>query len=53
LCGPAFFAASVLAAKTGGLSLMWGMTALAGCFQAGLSRVIHRLRALFPAEVTG
>jgi NCS2 family nucleobase:cation symporter-2 len=42
-----------LAAKTGGLSLLFGMTFVAGAFEALFSRVIKRLRFLFPAEVTG
>ena len=53
VCGPSYLSASLLAAKTGGLSLLFGMTAAAGCFEVLLSRVMHRLRALFPAEVTG
>jgi NCS2 family nucleobase:cation symporter-2 len=53
LCGPAYFSVSLLAARTGGLPLVFGMTALAGCFEALLSRLVYRLRALFPTEVTG
>jgi xanthine permease XanP len=53
VCGPAYLSASVLAVKNGGLSLLFGMTALTGVFQVGLSRVIGRLRVLFPVEVTG
>jgi len=53
LPGPAFFPSSLLAAQTGGLSLVFGMTFLTGLFQALLSRFIHRLRALLPPEVTG
>lgn len=53
LPGPTFYPASLLAAQTGGLSLVFGMTLLSGLFQALLSRVIHRLRALLPPEVTG
>lgn len=53
LCGPAYFSASLLAARTGGLSLMFGMTLLAGAFEALFSRVVYRLRALFPSEVAG
>ncbi len=50
LCGPAYLSASpLLAAKTGGLSLLFGMTAIAGVVEAMLSRVIHRLQVLFPA----
>lgn len=53
VCGPSFLAASILAAKTGGLSLLFGMTAVSGFFEALFSRVVNRLRFLFPAEVTG
>ena len=51
--GPAFLSASLLAGKAGGLPLIFGMTAVAGCFEALFSRVIARMRAVFPAEVTG
>lgn len=51
--GPAFLAASLMAAKTGGLSLLFGMTAVGGVFEALFSRIVARLRAFFPAEVTG
>ena len=53
VCGPSFLTASVLAAKTGGLSLMFGMTFVAGALEALFSRLVRRLRFLFPAEVTG
>jgi len=53
LSGPAYLSTSLLAAQTGGLSLVFGMTVIAGCFEALLSRVVYRLRALFPTEVTG
>src|SRR5262245_48403935 len=53
LCGPAYFSASLLAARTGGLPLLFGMTVVSGLFEALLSRMLHRLRVLFPAEVTG
>lgn len=53
LCGPSFLTASIMCAKTGGLPLVFGMTAFAGLFEALFSRIIHRLRVLFPTEVTG
>ncbi len=53
LNGPAFLSASILAGKSGGLSLIFGMTFLGGIFEAFFSRVAVRMRALFPAEVTG
>ncbi len=53
LNGPAFLSASLMAGKMGGLSLIFGMTALAGVFEAFFSRLLSRMRAVFPAEVTG
>lgn len=53
VCGPSFMAASILAVKTGGLSMLFGMTVLAGLFEAFLSRFIQKVRFLFPTEVTG
>jgi xanthine permease XanP len=51
--GPAFLSASIMAGKTGGLSLIFGMTMIGGIFETFFSRLITRLRAWFPAEVTG
>ena len=53
LCGPSYLAVSVQAAWVGGLPLMHGMIMLAGIFEALFSRVVHRLKFLFPNEVTG
>ncbi len=53
LNGPAFLTASLMAGKAGGFSLIFGMTAVAGCFEAVFSRLISRMRSVFPAEVTG
>jgi len=53
LCGPNFFIASMEAAWLGGLPLMRGMTIAAGLVEALFARVIHRLRSLFPPEITG
>ncbi len=53
LCGPNFFTSSMEAAWLGGLPLMRGMTIAAGLFEALFSRVIHRLKFLFPPEITG
>ncbi len=39
--------------ETGGLPLVFGMTAFAGAIEALFSRAIHKLRVLFPTEVTG
>jgi NCS2 family nucleobase:cation symporter-2 len=51
--GPAYLSASLLAVKTGGLSLLCGMTIIGGVFEALVSRLVERLRALFPPEVAG
>jgi NCS2 family nucleobase:cation symporter-2 len=53
LAGPAFVPASLVAAKIGGLSLVCGMTVLAGLVQVLFSTTVRRLRALLPPEVTG
>ncbi len=52
-CDPGYISASLLAAKTGGLPLLFGMTALSGCFEMALSRVIQRTRRIFTPEVMG
>lgn len=51
--GPAFVPASLLAGKEGGLALIFGMTAVAGIFEALFSQVVGRMRKFFPPEVTG
>lgn len=43
----------LLAAKAGGIGLVFGMTALSGLFGLALSQIIGRLRKLFPPEVCG
>ena len=45
--------ASGAALAVGGLPLLLGMTLYTGLVTAALSRVIHRLRPLFPAEIAG
>ncbi|MEI8395673.1 MAG: solute carrier family 23 protein [Rhodospirillaceae bacterium] len=55
---PAVFATSylpgmMLAAKEGGLPLVFGMTMIAGAIQALMSFALPRLRPFFPAEITG
>jgi len=52
-CGPAYIGASILAGKEGGFPLIFTLTAIAGAFEALFSRVVRRLRVLFPPEVTG
>jgi xanthine permease XanP len=51
--GPAYLSATLLAAKSGGLSLVCGMTIFGGLFEALFSRIVGRLRVLFPPEVAG
>jgi len=57
LCHPVpsivYFVPSLLAAKTGGLPLVLGMTILAGLLEMGLSRALRRLRPVFPPEIVG
>ena len=48
-----YFQSSVVAAKVGGLPLVFGMTAVAGLFETLLSRFISKLRVFFPTEVAG
>ena len=44
---------SLLAARIGGLSLVFGMTLLAGVIGLVLSQLLRRFRKLFPPEVSG
>lgn len=53
LCGPNFFALSVESAWLGGLPLMRGMTIVAGLVEAVFSRLLNRIKFLFPPEITG
>ena len=55
---PATFTASylqpsLLAATLGGLPLVFGMTLLAGLLEAAIAPLLHRLRAIFPSEISG
>jgi NCS2 family nucleobase:cation symporter-2 len=57
LCPATFTAAylspSLLAVKTGGLSLLFGMTLFAGMLEALFSRLLNRMRPYFPTELSG
>ena len=57
LCQPipsiVYFVPSVVAARHGGLPLVFGMTIAAGLLQVGLARVLNRLRSFFPPEIAG
>jgi xanthine permease XanP len=48
-----FLGPSLLAARIGGLSLVFGMTLLAGAIGLVLSPLLRRFRKLFPPEVSG
>ena len=48
-----YLAPSLLAVKTGGLPLVWGMTIFAGLVEMALSRVWSRLRPFIPPESAG
>jgi NCS2 family nucleobase:cation symporter-2 len=49
----AYFTPSLLAVKTGGLPLLFGMTLFAGVLEAAVAGALNRLRAIFPTEVSG
>jgi len=51
--GAPYFPASVMAVKAGGFPLLFGMTIVAGLSQILMSRVLHKMRVLFPVEITG
>jgi NCS2 family nucleobase:cation symporter-2 len=53
VCSPTNFAAAMVASKTGGLPLIYGMTLISGVAEALFSKIIQRLRVIFPPEVTG
>ena len=51
--GPSYISASITGGKLGGLPLVFGSTIVSGIFEGLLSRILPRLRPLFPPEVTG
>lgn len=57
LCQPVptaiYLVPSLLAARTGGLPLVFGMTIFAGLVEMTLSRALRALRPFFPPEVVG
>ncbi len=53
VCGPSFISSSMMAVQMGGLPLLLGMTMFAGTLEMFFSRLVKRLRAFFPPEVTG
>jgi NCS2 family nucleobase:cation symporter-2 len=52
-CSLTYLFPVILAGLAGGYSLIFGMLLVAGTIAMLASRVIHRLRVLFPPEVTG
>ncbi len=48
-----YFAPSLLAARLGGLPLVFGMTIFAGAVEAAISPLLNRLRTYLPVEVSG
>ena len=48
-----YFPAGLLAARAGGLPLVFGMTIFAGLLEAVLAPILNRLRGIFPPEISG
>lgn len=48
-----YFAPSLLAARSGGLPLVFGMTVFSGLFEALIAPLLNRLRGIFPPEISG
>ena len=53
VCTASYLAPSLLAAKTGGIGLVFGMTLFAGLVECVLSRLLRPLRPYLPPEVSG
>jgi xanthine permease XanP len=57
LCPSTFTAtylpSSLLAARLGGLPLVFGMTIFAGLLETAVAPLLNRLRAIFPIEISG
>jgi len=53
VCTAAYLGPSLLAVKTGGISLAFGMLAFGGLIEAALSRLLRPLRPYLPPEVSG
>jgi NCS2 family nucleobase:cation symporter-2 len=49
----AYIAPSLVAARTGGMALVVGMTLFGGVVEAALSRALRPLRPFFPPEIAG
>jgi NCS2 family nucleobase:cation symporter-2 len=48
-----YFAPSLLAARVGGLPLVFGMTVFSGLFESLIAPLLNRLRGIFPPEISG
>lgn len=48
-----YLAPSLLAARLGGLPLLFGMTLFGGVLEATIAPLLNRLRAIFPPEISG
>jgi xanthine permease XanP len=53
VCTAAYLGPSLLAVKTGGVSLAFGMLAFGGLVEAALSRLLRPLRPYLPPEISG
>ena len=53
VCTAAYLGPSLLAVKTGGISLAFGMLAFGGLIEAALSRLLRPLRPYLPPEISG
>jgi NCS2 family nucleobase:cation symporter-2 len=53
VCTASYLTPSLLAVKTGGIALAFGMTTFAGLVECGLSRLMRPLRPYLPPEVSG
>ncbi|HKC43154.1 MAG TPA: solute carrier family 23 protein [Burkholderiales bacterium] len=53
VCTAAYLGPSLLAVKTGGVSLAFGMLAFAGVIETALSRLLRPLRPYLPPEISG
>jgi xanthine permease XanP len=48
-----YFAPALMAARLGGLPLVFGMTIFAGAFEAVIAPMLNRLRTFLPVEISG
>ncbi|HEY9161809.1 MAG TPA: solute carrier family 23 protein [Desulfomonilia bacterium] len=53
VCGPAYIGASIAACKAGGIALLCSMLTVVGFIEIFLSRIITRLKAIFPVYIIG